>query len=50
MSEIERRVVGLVNVLKDGLHVMRSGIGLEGSSIAPRRSDAAGGQHADRLS
>ncbi|CAD5168985.1 unnamed protein product, partial [Musa acuminata subsp. malaccensis] len=46
MLEIGRRARGLVDVPKDGLHAMSSGIGPEGSGIAQRRSDIAGGQHA----
>nr|ABF70065.1 hypothetical protein MA4_64C22.18 [Musa acuminata] len=46
MLEIGRRAGGLVDVPKDGLRAMSSGIGSEGSGIAQRRSDVAGGQHA----
>ncbi|CAL9090214.1 unnamed protein product, partial [Musa acuminata var. zebrina] len=44
MLEIGRRAGGLVDVSKDGLRAMSSGIGSERSGIAQRRSDVMGGQ------
>ena len=47
MLEIGHRTEGLVDVLKDRLCAISSGIGPEGLGIAQRRSNVVGGRHVD---
>ena len=47
-QKIGRRAKGLVDMPEDKLRAVSSGIGLEGSDIAHRILDIAGGQHANK--
>ena len=48
MLEIGCRAKGLVDMSEDELRAISSGIELDGSNIAVRRSDFMGGQHVNR--